>query len=198
MLLSLVPELLPHLAAGSAYVKFISAEPLLGPLRLDRWLGEHVNWVITGDESGPKAASRLSCMDPRSVVSVHGGREPSASAGSLSETGLGFRWPDTRPARHWIRTDGASMARSPGGPRCWRPRKSWRRSERSARPGAPSGRWHQARHKAIHPPAAGSRQLADPFIIRRENDPPDRFLARLIPCTAWRRCFSRCRSVPYH
>lgn len=48
-------ELLPYLAAARARVKFISAEPLLGPLSLERWLGEDLNWVITGGESGPKA-----------------------------------------------------------------------------------------------------------------------------------------------
>jgi len=36
-----------------AVVHFISAEPLLGPLRLVPWL-PRVNWVITGGESGPQ------------------------------------------------------------------------------------------------------------------------------------------------
>lgn len=35
-----------------AAVHFLSAEPLLGPLDLVRWL-PRVNWVITGGESGP-------------------------------------------------------------------------------------------------------------------------------------------------
>jgi len=48
-------ELLPHLAENPAKVRFISAEPLLGPLSIERWLGSTVNWVITGGESGPKA-----------------------------------------------------------------------------------------------------------------------------------------------
>ncbi|WP_370342497.1 DUF5131 family protein [Pararhodobacter marinus] len=48
-------ELLPHLEAIPAKVRFISAEPLLGPLSIERWLGSCVNWVITGGESGPKA-----------------------------------------------------------------------------------------------------------------------------------------------
>jgi protein gp37 len=46
---------LPHLAALSAVVRFISAEPLLGPLDVCRWLGSTIDWVITGGESGPKA-----------------------------------------------------------------------------------------------------------------------------------------------
>jgi protein gp37 len=36
-----------------AVVHFISAEPLLGPLNLTRWM-PRINWVITGGESGPK------------------------------------------------------------------------------------------------------------------------------------------------
>lgn len=48
-------ELLPYLAQIPARVRFISAEPLLGPLDLRRWLGSSIDWVITGGESGPKA-----------------------------------------------------------------------------------------------------------------------------------------------
>ena len=48
-------ELLPVLAQIPAAVRFISAEPLLGPLELTSWLGQSINWVITGGESGPKA-----------------------------------------------------------------------------------------------------------------------------------------------
>ena len=36
-------------------MRFISAEPLLGPLDIEPWLGTVVNWVITGGESGAKA-----------------------------------------------------------------------------------------------------------------------------------------------
>ena len=48
-------ELLPFLAAIPAKVRFISAEPLLGPLEIESWLGTSIDWVITGGESGPKA-----------------------------------------------------------------------------------------------------------------------------------------------
>lgn len=48
-------ELLPVLAEIPARVRFISAEPLLGPLEIKPWLGSVVNWVITGGESGPRA-----------------------------------------------------------------------------------------------------------------------------------------------
>lgn len=48
-------ELLPFLAEIPARVRFISAEPLLGPLEISEWLGTSIDWVITGGESGPKA-----------------------------------------------------------------------------------------------------------------------------------------------
>ncbi|MAQ82274.1 MAG: hypothetical protein CMH12_03465 [Maritimibacter sp.] len=48
-------ELLPYLAAVPARVRFISAEPLLGPIEIETWLKSSIDWVITGGESGPKA-----------------------------------------------------------------------------------------------------------------------------------------------
>jgi protein gp37 len=48
-------ELLPYLSAVPAKVRFISAEPLLGPLQIEHWLETTIDWVITGGESGPKA-----------------------------------------------------------------------------------------------------------------------------------------------
>lgn len=48
-------ERLPYLSNIPARVRFISAEPLIGPLSISNWLGNSVNWVITGGESGPKA-----------------------------------------------------------------------------------------------------------------------------------------------
>ena len=39
-----------------AEVRFVSAEPLLGPLDLTQWLKDKtLNWVIAGGESGPRA-----------------------------------------------------------------------------------------------------------------------------------------------
>jgi protein gp37 len=46
---------LPHLSKIPARVRFISAEPLLGPLELKQWLGSTIDWVITGGESGARA-----------------------------------------------------------------------------------------------------------------------------------------------
>lgn len=43
---------LPHLIEHSAVVRFLSVEPLLGPLDLRPWLSR-LHWVIVGGESGP-------------------------------------------------------------------------------------------------------------------------------------------------
>lgn len=73
-------ERIPHLLKCPAVVRFLSCEPLLGPIRLDRlqreevgftwiddsltgfkahgaggWYGEKIHWVIAGGESGSKA-----------------------------------------------------------------------------------------------------------------------------------------------
>lgn len=44
---------IPHLVQVPASVRFLSCEPLLGPLMIRRWLGD-LEWVITGGESGPR------------------------------------------------------------------------------------------------------------------------------------------------
>lgn len=46
---------LPCLASIPAAVRFISAEPLLSALDVQPHLGNTINWVITGGESGSKA-----------------------------------------------------------------------------------------------------------------------------------------------
>lgn len=53
---------IPLLCAQQATVRFLSCEPLLGPLDLSRWLDEdragfvgYIDWLIIGGESGPKA-----------------------------------------------------------------------------------------------------------------------------------------------
>lgn len=46
---------IPHLLRSGAAVRFISCEPLLGPLEISDHLGTgmgHINWVIAGGESG--------------------------------------------------------------------------------------------------------------------------------------------------
>lgn len=48
---------IPHLLATPAAVRFLSVEPMLGPINLGLWRVERVNnfWVIVGGESGAKA-----------------------------------------------------------------------------------------------------------------------------------------------
>ncbi|WP_455563529.1 DUF5131 family protein [Akkermansia massiliensis] len=45
---------IPHLLQHSAKIRFLSCEPLLGPLDITSWQNG-IDWVITGGESGPKA-----------------------------------------------------------------------------------------------------------------------------------------------
>ena len=53
-----------HLRSTGAKVKFLSLEPLLGPL--EKLILDDIDWVITGGESGPGARP----MDPRWVRSI--------------------------------------------------------------------------------------------------------------------------------
>ena len=46
---------IPYILDTGARVKFISAEPLLGPLDIRRYLDRGLGWVITGGESGPRS-----------------------------------------------------------------------------------------------------------------------------------------------
>ena len=51
-------ERIPDLLATPAALRFVSCEPLLGPVDLSRWLGEMrrwLDWVIVGGETGPGA-----------------------------------------------------------------------------------------------------------------------------------------------
>lgn len=56
-------ERIPHLIVVPAKVRFLSCEPLLGPLNLSKWMDEdelgfvnsEIDWVIIGGESGPGA-----------------------------------------------------------------------------------------------------------------------------------------------
>lgn len=43
-------ERIPALMRAPSAIRFLSAEPLLGPIRLD---ADHIDWVIAGAESGP-------------------------------------------------------------------------------------------------------------------------------------------------
>lgn len=57
-------ERIGHLRKSGAYVKFLSLEPLLGPLRKLNLSG--IDWVIVGGESGPGARP----MDPTWVAEI--------------------------------------------------------------------------------------------------------------------------------
>lgn len=69
-----------------ARVRFLSCEPLLGPLDLTRWL-DRLSWVITGGESGPRAR-------PMHPLWVEGLRDQCSAAG----VPFHFKqWGDWRP-----------------------------------------------------------------------------------------------------
>jgi protein gp37 len=102
-----------HLRAVPAAVRFISAEPLLGPLTTDTPDGPRgldltgIGWVITGGESGPHArpidpdwvrALRDACL-AAGVAYFHkqwGGRTPKAG-GRLLDGRTWDQLPDPRP-----------------------------------------------------------------------------------------------------
>ena len=50
-------ERIPHLLAVPARVRFLSMEPLIGPVNLRPWLGD-LNWVIVGGENTARAKAR--------------------------------------------------------------------------------------------------------------------------------------------
>jgi len=54
---------IPVLAGIPAAVRFLSVEPLLGPVTLNLW---QISWVICGGESGPSARP----LDPAWAISV--------------------------------------------------------------------------------------------------------------------------------
>jgi protein gp37 len=48
-------ERIPHLLDNSAPVRFLSCEPLVGPIDVSRYLSAGLEWVIAGGESGGKS-----------------------------------------------------------------------------------------------------------------------------------------------
>lgn len=46
---------IPHLLKCAAPVRFLSVEPMLGPVELGMWLEYSIQWVICGGEAGPRA-----------------------------------------------------------------------------------------------------------------------------------------------
>lgn len=50
---STLKKRVPHLLLNPSHIRFLSCEPLLGPLNLDQELGsQSIHWVIAGGESG--------------------------------------------------------------------------------------------------------------------------------------------------
>ena len=105
-------ELLPYLALIPAKVRFISAEPLLGPLDLAPWLGSTIDWVITGGESGPHArpasptwfrSLMLQCMERE--VAFHFKQWGDWAPGN------GVNLPQTKATRITQAADGTEMLR---------------------------------------------------------------------------------------
>jgi protein gp37 len=87
---------LDHLRAVDATVRFVSAEPLLGPLELDL---SGIGWLIAGGESGPKARRR-----PVKLAWLRSLRDQCAAAGAVSLQA------DRQGAAHPARLDGPRMA----------------------------------------------------------------------------------------
>lgn len=48
-------ERIPLLLEAPAAVRWLSMEPLLGPVDISPWLGAGIGWVVAGGESGPQA-----------------------------------------------------------------------------------------------------------------------------------------------
>lgn len=93
---------IPLLMETPARVRFISCEPLLGPVDLGKWTSD-VDWVIVGGESGPKArpmhidwarAIRNECVDAGVpfFFKQWGGRTPK-SGGRLLDGRTWDMWP---------------------------------------------------------------------------------------------------------
>lgn len=113
-------ERIPLLLQTPAAVRFISAEPLLGPIDIKAWLApkdfhivpsvEHrwVHWVITGGESGPGArpANPQWYRDIRDQCAAAGAaffHKQNGAWVSVSEVegaGEHFSFPDGRTVRH--------------------------------------------------------------------------------------------------
>lgn len=90
---------IPALLAIPAAVRFLSCEPLIGPLSIRKWLPK-IHWVIAGGESGPHAR-------PSDPIWFRGLRDQCVAAG----TAFHFKqWGNWAPA-HAERNQPAEMMR---------------------------------------------------------------------------------------
>lgn len=86
---------IPALLEVPARVRFVSCEPLLGPLDLSQWLGPYaVNWVIVGGESGGPSDRRL--VEPCT--------HPGAASSKACTRCRGTKWVPKVPALGWVRS----------------------------------------------------------------------------------------------
>ncbi len=83
---------IPHLAEIPAIVRFLSCEPLLGPIDLTPWLGDTLHWIVAGGESGAKARP----TDPRWFRSL---RDQCLSAGAAFHFRKWGQWSPNAPDR---------------------------------------------------------------------------------------------------
>lgn len=99
-------ERIPHLLATPAVVRFLSCEPLLGPVELTPWLWEEagpgwagrnpspdLSWVIVGGESGPKARP----MHPDWARGLRDQAQAAGVAFHFKQHGEWASWPDAVP-----------------------------------------------------------------------------------------------------
>jgi protein gp37 len=104
---------LPALRETPAATRFVSAEPLLGPVDLTPWL-DTIDWVICGGESGPGARPMHPewARDLRDQCIGAGVAFHFKQWGEWSPRGYGIRcgvprgrearFEDVRPAEHWL------------------------------------------------------------------------------------------------
>jgi protein gp37 len=97
-------ERIPELLATPAAVRFLSCEPLLGPVDLSKWFGGPGSPVRV-DNPGPT-------VEPRTVGGGHARSEPSGSVtGNVAEPQLdpaGAAASRTRPSTSWVIVGGES------------------------------------------------------------------------------------------
>jgi protein gp37 len=102
-----IPRLLE---VSGVRVRFLSCEPLLGPLELSAWLAQRaVDWVIAGGESGPTPGR---CT--RTGFARCGTRPPQLGCRSCSSSGARLRWSRHTPGGT---TTGVTVASSPSSTR---------------------------------------------------------------------------------
>jgi protein gp37 len=99
---------IPILLAYPAHVLFLSCEPLLGPLNLERWFRrsgrQRIEWVIAGGESGHHARP----MNPEWLRSIRSQCQNHNVAFHFKQ------WGNWRPGESSIKNDRVRMVESNG------------------------------------------------------------------------------------